>query len=66
MCEKMAWYRAKHVLTASQFARALLLGVFDFDTLIISSLKGGCNKRDSTEEPKKPLDSESLDAIYSQ
>ena len=65
MCDRMLWSKAKHCTTASQLARTLLVGVFDTQTLLMSSLKGRANKRDSTADAKKPLDPERLNAIYS-
>lgn len=64
MCDRMQWVKAKHAATASQFVRALLVGVFDAETLLVSNLKGGSNKRDTTASSKKALDSDYLSAIY--
>jgi len=65
-CDRLSWVKAKHCVTASQYSRTLLTGVFDVPTLLQSSLKGRSNTRDKTADPKKPLDEESLRAIYSE
>jgi hypothetical protein len=65
LCDKVAAAKARHASTATQCARILLLGVFDVETLLQSSLKGGANKRDMTAPSKRPLDDTKLTAIYS-
>jgi hypothetical protein len=64
LCDRMAWSRAKHSSSATQFARQLLVGVFDIETLLASTQRGGANKRDRSAEKKEALNHDCLQAIY--
>jgi len=65
MCPRVVLSKGRHAKSSSHLARILLMGVFDTETLLVSSLKGGSSKRDSTAPQNRPLDSTKLEAIMS-
>lgn len=64
---KSAFIAAQQSPTATAMARALLMSLFDIETLMNSNLKGGVSKRpgqdDSTARLQK-LDEDKVEAIY--
>ena len=64
-CDIGSWVRANRNKAPSQFVRLLLVGVFDQETLLQSSLKGGQSKLSKDAAPRKPLCDTKVQAIYS-
>ncbi|XP_066535404.1 uncharacterized protein [Hoplias malabaricus] len=63
-CAEHAWLAANMARSPTAMVRALLLGVFDMDTLLNSNLRGGRSRRPSYSDHHAPLDPEKLNAIY--
>ncbi|KAG9275102.1 hypothetical protein AMEX_G9578 [Astyanax mexicanus] len=63
-CAEHAWLAANMARSPTAMVRALLLGVFDMDTLLNSNLRGGRSRRPSYSDQHAPLDPEKLNAIY--
>ncbi|XP_026858320.1 uncharacterized protein LOC113572721 isoform X1 [Electrophorus electricus] len=63
-CAENAWRAANMARSPTAMVRALLLGVFDKDTLLNSNLRGGRSRRPSYTDHLAPLDPDKLNAIY--
>ncbi|XP_017539306.1 uncharacterized protein LOC108411988 isoform X1 [Pygocentrus nattereri] len=63
-CAEHAWLAANMARSPTAMVRALLLGVFDMDTLLNSNLRGGRSRRPSYSDHHAPLDPDKLNAIY--
>ncbi|XP_072533789.1 uncharacterized protein [Salminus brasiliensis] len=63
-CAEHAWLAANMARSPTAMVRALLLGVFDMDTLLNSNLRGGRSRRPSYSDQHAPLDPDKLNAIY--
>ncbi|XP_076841792.1 uncharacterized protein LOC143485946 isoform X2 [Brachyhypopomus gauderio] len=63
-CAENVWRAANMARSPTAMVRALLLGVFDKDTLLNSNLRGGRSRRPSYTDHLAPLDPDKLNAIY--
>jgi hypothetical protein len=61
-----AFIAAQQSSTATAMARALLMSVFDIETLMNSNLKGGTSKRSGQDDVARlqKLDEDKVEAIY--
>ena len=63
-CKAFYWARAKRCTVPTQFVRLLMVGIFDHETLLESTLKGGSSKTAENATPRKALDERKVNAIY--